>query len=341
MTITSNPRVLTYDLAGSADPIGALATSAPERTGDGWPMTTWVEHLLDGSPGDDGSVPLRDPGDERDQLRALLAIYDLWMAPLERLGPRARMQNHPAVNHVKWHLEGLLIERLSRREHETAVDPGDPVTAMRRIAAIDLVPDVYRWLADTATWPELVDFLTLEGGPDADFDDLVAMTQVGLAGEPKVALAANYWDEMGRGDADEVHTVLHDRLARAVAMEAVPLEDLPASALERKCLGGLLATNRYLQPEAIGAFGLLELQAGPRCRAVLRALDRLDAPADARPFYAEHAEADPRHGKDWLDRVVAPLSLLPDRGVGIVRGATWRHAVNARFFADAFDRFAS
>ena len=123
-------------------------------------------------------------------------------------------------------------------------------------------------------------------------------------------------------------------------MTAVPTTELRASALERKCLGGLLATNGYLQPEAIGAFGLLEMQAGPRCRAVMKAFDRLDAPEDARPFYAEHAQADPRHGKDWLDRVVAPLAEDPQWAEGIVRGARWRHAVNERFFGDALARFA-
>src|SRR4030095_16461329 len=103
----------------------------------------------------------------------------------------------------------------------------------------------------------------------------------------KVALCANYWYEMGRGELDHVHTVLHDDLVDAIEMPDVPRHELPVSALERKAIGGLLVTNRYLQPEAIGAFGLIELQAGPRCRAVVRALTRLDAPAGSFPFYQE------------------------------------------------------
>jgi hypothetical protein len=101
-------------------------------------------------------------------------------------------------------------------------------------------------------------------------------------------------------------------------------------------LGTTLATRRALQPELVGALGLLELQAGPRCRRVVKALQRLGATDDALAFYEEHAVADPRHGKDWLDHVVAPLAArFPEWGPRIVTGARWRSAANARFFAMA------
>lgn len=43
----------------------------------------------------------------------------------------------------------------------------------------------------------------------------------------------------------------------------------------------------------VGALRLLELPAGPRCRMVLKAFDRLDAHPRPYPFCVEHAEADP------------------------------------------------
>jgi hypothetical protein len=95
----------------------------------------------------------------------------------------------------------------------------------------------------------------------------------------------------------------------------------------------MLATNRALQPEMIRALGLLEMQAGPRCRRVVSALRRLEAPAGAFPFYEEHASADPRHGKDWLERGVRSLvDATPAWGPRIVRGARWRSDVNRRLF---------
>jgi hypothetical protein len=51
------------------------------------------------------------------------------------------------------------------------------------------------------------------------------------------------------------------------------------------------------------------------------------------PFYDEHAVIDPRHGKDWLDHVVAPLAQTPRWASGMLRGAQWRAETNDRFFA--------
>jgi hypothetical protein len=185
----------------------------------------------------------------------------------------------------------------------------------------------------------VVRFLALEGGPDAGFDDLVAACQVGLSGAPKMELATNYWDEMGNGDPDAVHTTLHDRLVAAVDMPRVPAEEQPVSALARSAFGGLLATNRWLQPEMLGALGLIELQAGPRCRLVLQALERCAMPEAAIPFYAVHAEVDPRHGKDWLDNAISPVvDEHPEWGERIVRGAHWRATVNAAFLDDVAEQ---
>ena len=262
---------------------------------------------------------------------ALLRIYDLWTEPIDRLGDAVRMQNHPAIANLKWRLEQEFVAHLDSIIGPSD-GPGDVAATMRRIAR-GPGGDIYDWIATDADWQQLIRFLAVEGGPDAGFDDLVATCQVGIRGAAKVVLGANYWDEMGGGDPAAVHTVLHDRLVAAIDLPRIPRDELPLEALERTALNGLLATNRYLQPEMIGALGLLELQAGPRCRAVVRALTRLRAPADAFPFYEEHATTDPRHGKEWLDGAVTPLvEQHPEWAAGIVRGAQWRAAVNRRLF---------
>ncbi|HVF20816.1 MAG TPA: iron-containing redox enzyme family protein [Mycobacteriales bacterium] len=281
-----------------------------------------------------------EPESRRDALLALALVHDLFTAPLASVGAAARFEHHPAIAQLKTRLESEFLSALSqpaagRQVGEAAVE------MMQRIAAHDLVPPVYDWLADEASLDEMRSYLALEGGPDGGFDDLVALCQVGLEGEPKLELAQNYWDEMGRGTPSEVHTELQRRMARALGIEAVPREQQPVEALERPLLGTTLATNRWMQPELIGALGLIELQAGPRCRRVVKGLERVGVPADAVPFYAEHAVADPRHGKDWLVHVVAPLARdVPEWGPRIVAGARWRAEVNARFFGAALRWFA-
>jgi hypothetical protein len=271
--------------------------------------------------------------DERDALATLLELQDLWLAPTERLGARVRLHGHPAVAELKRNLESDLLARLRRRTHADRSVLPDGAEGLRRVAALDRVPAIYRWIEHEAELADLIRFVSLEGGPDAGFDDLVALAQVGVRGDPKLALAENYWDEMGRGTLDLVHTHLHDRLVRAVELPAVERTDLPVGALERSALSAALATDRSRQPELLGALGLIELQAGPRCRCVVRAMERLGAPAGALPFYLEHAETDPHHGKDWADRVVEPLSAKDATSAQrIVDGALWRHHANARFF---------
>jgi hypothetical protein len=312
-------------------------TPLPNHHGDA-PFSARLEAALD-SPHPDafGMVAATRPVNARDVFLSLLPVYDLWTAPLSDLDGREIHQGNPALIGIKAELDAWFVARLDERCPPATVDPDDAVASMRRLATPNLVPPVYDWLAEEASWTQLVHYLALEGGPDGGFDDLVAMAQIGIGGDPKVALAANYWDELGRGDLLQVHTQLHHRLVAATDMPRLPRRQLPLTALERAAMNGLLATNRHLQPEMVGSLGLLEMQAGPRCRAVVKALRRLDAPSDSFPFYEEHAHADPRHGKEWLERVIAPLARQPGWATRMVRGARWRSDVNERFFAEASD----
>jgi hypothetical protein len=273
-----------------------------------------------------------EPLDRTDLLHTLLTIYDLSTAPVQQLGPKARWAGHPAIVELKARLEEQFLADLDAAV-SPQTHPADPVKAIRALAAKDRLPSVYRWVAKHSTLDELRQFVAVEGGPDGGFDDLVAMCQVGLSGAAKMEMARNYWDEMGNGDPADVHTDLHRQMAEALTIPALPRESLPGPALARAALGGLLATNRWLQPEMAGALGLIELQAGPRCRLVLEAFHRLGLPDEAGAFYAVHADVDPRHGKDWLEQVIAPLaSESPDWADRMVRGAAWRWAVNAELF---------
>ncbi len=225
------------------------------------------------------------------------------------------------------------MAELVRRDDATSWDlPEAPAAAMRAIGVRGLVPEIYEWLACDADPSETVEFLSIEGGPDSGFDDLVAACQIGLDGTAKLELAQNYWDEMGNGSLARVHTELHRKLSRALGLVSVPRDQQRIEVLERSVLTSLLATNRWLQPEMLGALGLLELQAGPRCRKVVVALERIGAGHDALDFYVEHSIADPRHGKDWVDKAVTPFEGDARWAGGIVRGARWRSIVNAGFF---------
>jgi hypothetical protein len=277
---------------------------------------------------------------DRERVTTLLHIYGLHLDPVTVIGDRAAYTQHPAVVHIKTALEARWLAELSATPPPEDL-PDDAVAAIRALGARDRLPEVYNWLATTAGADEVVDFLALEGGPDAGFDDLVALCQVGISGAPKVELARNYWDELGEGDPEAVHTRLYEQLVDAIDLPRLDHDEQPLAGLERSALGGLLATNRWLHPEFIGALGMTELQAGPRCRRVLQAFDRIGAPRAAYAFYEVHAEVDPRHGRDWLDNVVGPLSAYEGWGERMLRGAWWRHRTNGAFFASFAERLDS
>lgn len=287
----------------------------------------------------------RPPATRRDRFLTLLDLYDLALGPITRTREAASLLLSPEVTALKSGLERDWLLELDSELPPVdlavdAGDAGDAAEAIRALAVRERLPQIYRWLSRRADGAGLRCFLALEGGPDAGFDDLVAICQVGITGRPKQEMARNYWDEMGDGNPADVHTTLHEVMAAAVDLPEIPLERRPTAALERTALGGLLATNRWLQPEMIGALGLIELQAGPRCRMVLQAMQRLGAPEHARRFYAVHADVDPRHGNDWMNEVVAPFCAgNPNLADRVVRGAWWRWRTNAAFFDEVSREF--
>jgi hypothetical protein len=262
-----------------------------------------------------------------DRLHCLQLIYGLHLG---RFGADGWLQHHPVVARWKWLLERQWLEELAAEDsaHRAGL-PDEPVAAIRALAARDRLPRVYHWVAKQADLAGITRFAALEGGPDGGFDDMVAICQLGLPEAAKMELAKNYWDEMGNGDPLAVHGHLHAEFARALGVAQLEHE----SALARNTLLGLLATNRALQPELLGALGLIELQAGPRSRLVGQGLRRTGAPAASLPFYEVHAEVDPRHGKGWLEEAIQPIVADdPATGDRILRGAMWRSRANAELF---------
>jgi hypothetical protein len=331
--VTMHPRILTTADRFARGTVSGSVHGAPDASPT---LDSRLRSALMDGPDALDTLVGAEADDRRDGMLALLRIHDLHLAPLHDLAGSVRWQHHPAIADLKWRLEETFLENVRAHDAErTWILPTDPVRALRMIAQADRVPAVYDWLASSCSFRQLVRFIELEGGPDDGFDDLVAICQVGLTGETKLELARNFWDEMGRGTATEVHTELHRRLKTALGLRTVPRRDQPLEALERSALGSLLATNRALQLEMLGALGLTELQAGPRCQTVSAGLRRVSAPVDSLPFYDEHARADPIHATHWLERAIAPLCVERDASAKIIEGARWRSTLNVRFLVSA------
>src|SRR5664280_2241288 len=153
------------------------------------------------------------PRDHRDRAASLLTIYDLHMAPLETVRAVARWQGHPAVADIKTRLEGQWLAELEASYAAADIPAAGLDTvdgaaaAIRAIAAKDRLPTAYRWLANEATWPEVVNFLALEGGPDGGFDDLIALCQVASLASQRYAVGNRSFAAIARMAATAPSTV--------------------------------------------------------------------------------------------------------------------------------------
>jgi len=240
-------------------------------------------------------------------------------------------------------LEGAFIDELRAEVADLAASaPGDADGFVRWFAALaDDGPGqnhpLFGWLADSATDGQMRWFLTQEAAGEAGFDDLVALTQVKMPPGPKLELAENYWDEMGRGQMRGVHGLLLGELATAMAITP----DIDATVWESLALANAMtamATTRRHAWLSIGALGVVELTAPWRCTHVSAGLKRLGHGQRARLYYDLHAHIDIKHSAGWNAHVLHPLVAEdPARARPIAEGALIRMVCAAR----CFDRYAA
>ncbi len=165
---------------------------------------------------------------------------------------------------------------------------------------------LFGWLETEASLEQMRWFLTQEAAGEAGFDDLVAMTQVKLPARPKLELARNYWDEMGRGSAGGMHGPMLDRTV--AGLELTP--SIEGTTWQALALGNTMtafATTRRYVYQSIGALGVVELTAPTRVGAVAQGLKRLGLPPEQRKYFVLHAQLDIEHSRAWNAEALTPL----------------------------------
>ncbi|HJZ84687.1 MAG TPA: iron-containing redox enzyme family protein [Polyangia bacterium] len=193
---------------------------------------------------------------------------------------------------------------------------------------------LFPWLETTATMREMRWFLTQEVAGEAGFDDLVALAQIKLPIQPKLELARNYWDEMGRGGEPGMHGPMLARVARTLEVDLTA--DVVPEALALANLVTAFAVNRRYAYHAIGALGVIELTAPDRTRSVNLGLKRLGVNAHVRQYFALHSTLDIEHSIAWNREVLRPLvAQQPAIAVALAEGALMRLSAGAA----CFDRY--
>ena len=165
---------------------------------------------------------------------------------------------------------------------------------------------LFPWLSADATMEELRWFLRQEAAGEAGFDDLVAMTQVKLPAKAKLELAANYWDEMGRGSEGGMHGPMLDRTSADLELNPSIETTLWQSLALANAMTAFAATRRYAW-HSVGALGVVELTAPGRVALVAKGLKRHGVLPRTRKYFDLHAVLDVKHSADWNEHALKPL----------------------------------
>jgi hypothetical protein len=196
---------------------------------------------------------------------------------------------------------------------------------------------LFPWLAEECSMDEMKWFLTQEVAGEAGFEDLTALTQLKLPIRPKLELARNYWDEMGRGNPKAMHGPLLAALAEHLELDPLPETTVTESLALANTMAGL-ATNRRYAFHSVGALGVIEMTAPGRSAATSAGLKRLGVKAGNRHYFALHAVLDIKHSMAWNSEAIEPLvSENPEVAIAIAEGALMRLECGAR----CFDRYRS
>ena len=260
----------------------------------------------------------------------------------ERLAPQfpaPDWQHRLTDDAVMLRLEGGFLEELRAEViAEAARVPTDPDSFVAWFEALQHTgpgqgDPLFPWLAEHATRDQIRWFLRQEAAGEAGFDDLVAMTQVKLPAGPKLELARNYWDEMGRGNLRGMHGPMLSGLIDTLDLDPEIETTVWESLALANAMTAMATTRRYAW-HSVGALGVIELTAPGRSACTAAALRRIGLSDRERRYFDLHAVLDVKHSEDWNREAIRPLvEEDPRRATAMAEGALIRLGCGARCFA--------
>ncbi|WP_406724726.1 iron-containing redox enzyme family protein [Streptomyces sp. GD-15H] len=228
---------------------------------------------------------------------------------------------------------------------EAPTEPREYLTWLKTTARNHRVykhPYYHQFIRNTATQDDLRNYVMQESVVDGRFDDLLAMMQVGTAGAAKMEIASNFWDEMGNGDHDQVHTHLFNKIYEVFEISEEELSrSLTATSLLNGNLAVMLCRHRTLYPEAVGFLGMTEWMAPDRFVQVVHAWERLGLPEVGITYHKLHITIDSQHAQGWFHNVVLPAAESADMRRAIARGILWRLNSSAAYLDERMPSVAA
>lgn len=253
---------------------------------------------------------------------ALAVCYELHYQGFA--GVDSRWEWNAGLLHLRGRMEDAFLAAL--RRDVGAIDADD--TADAEMARLSLEPTAGNgptwFLGSEGTWEHMQEYFVHRSIYHLKEGDPHAWAIPRLRGRAKAAFVAVEFDEFGGGRPTEVHQQLFADLLAAVGLDDSYLGYLDyavAESLVAVNLMSMFGLHRALRGSTIGHFAATEITSPSGSQRMVRALERLGAPAEAIRFYAEHVEADAVHEQIVRTDVVGDLvAREPDLEDDVVFG---------------------
>ncbi|RDI44839.1 iron-containing redox enzyme family protein [Aquicella lusitana] len=168
---------------------------------------------------------------------------------------------------------------------------------------------LFDFLLHEAGMEDLKKFILSESVLNLEFFDYLALSIIGVPDQAKSEIAANLWDEAGRGNIQQFHTTLFKKL-----MEDLGLRYDRQNIIENMTWEGLAGINLFsyfsIYPfNKMKYFGLLaatEMLDPPHYHKLIKAINRIFNQKIDHTYYVEHEIIDIEHADGWLQKVILP-----------------------------------
>jgi hypothetical protein len=198
------------------------------------------------------------------------------------------------------------------------------------------------FMKNTASLEQVAYYICMEEMVDGSFDDLMAIVQLGMPIHCKMIAGENYWDEMGNGNFEYVHTTMFktssDYMRNVLAHKNITPQIPPKECLMNGNILLMWAVRREYNMRLIGAMGLVEGSAPTRFGATTQALERLGQPIDVIAYHKAHIGIDTHHSEAWFDTV---LDHYAKGGTKVIQelamGVLIRYNVAVRYYRYMYD----